>query len=190
MQVKPTLTLRCHPEPAEPRGWLGGGRGRARRRIPRDSPCRHAHAQMKTGILIAIHGSRLSATLAVPPTRKLRVHMENYLQISDAIAREKQIKGWSRARKNALVESTNPRWQDLAATWYACSAFSSSRWRRPPLFSRMKTGDSSSRSTAHALSPTPAVPPIRNDSAKLKQGPIAAQVQAIGRNGGKNQKVR
>ncbi len=44
--------------------------------------------------------------------------MENYLQISDAIAREKQIKGWSRARKNALVESTNPKWQDLAATWY------------------------------------------------------------------------
>jgi putative endonuclease len=49
----------------------------------------------------------------------LLVHMENYLQISDAIAREKQIKGWSRAKKNALVESTNPKWQDLAATWYA-----------------------------------------------------------------------
>ena len=31
----------------------------------------------------------------------------------------------------------------------------------------MKTGDSSSRSTAHALATTPAVPPIRNDSAKL-----------------------
>ena len=46
------------------------------------------------------------------------VHMENYQQISDAIAREKQIKGWSRAKKNSLVESTNPHWQDLAATWY------------------------------------------------------------------------
>ena len=51
----------------------------------------------------------------------LLVHMENYRQISDAIAREKQIKGWSRAKKNALVESTNPKWQDLAATWYAAS---------------------------------------------------------------------
>ena len=50
---------------------------------------------------------------------RLLVHMEVYLQISDAIAREKQIKGWSRARKNALVESTNPKRQDLAATWYA-----------------------------------------------------------------------
>ena len=38
---------------------------------------------------------------------------------SDAIAREKQIKEWSRAKKNALVESTNPKWRDLAATWYA-----------------------------------------------------------------------
>ena len=26
---------------------------------------------------------------------------------------------WSRAKKNALVESKNPKWQDLAATWYA-----------------------------------------------------------------------
>ena len=56
-------------------------------------------------------------------TRQYNCHLlvlvENYLQISDAIAREKQIKGWSRAKKNALVESKNPKWQDLAATWYA-----------------------------------------------------------------------
>ncbi len=31
-----------------------------------------------------------------------------------AIAREKQIKGWLRARKIALVESVNPGWRDLA----------------------------------------------------------------------------
>ena len=30
-----------------------------------------------------------------------------------AIAREKQIKGWNRARKNKLVESKNPNWDDL-----------------------------------------------------------------------------
>ena len=34
-----------------------------------------------------------------------------------AIAREKQIKGWARARKIALVESVNPEWRDLAAHW-------------------------------------------------------------------------
>jgi putative endonuclease len=31
----------------------------------------------------------------------------------DAIAREKEIKGWRRAKKDALVESLNPTWADL-----------------------------------------------------------------------------
>ena len=31
-----------------------------------------------------------------------------------AIEREKQIKGWSREKKNKLVESKNPKWEDLA----------------------------------------------------------------------------
>jgi len=35
-----------------------------------------------------------------------------------AIAREKQIKVWRRAKKDKLVESMNPRWKDLAADWY------------------------------------------------------------------------
>ena len=35
-----------------------------------------------------------------------------------AIAREKQIKGWLRARKIALIERANPAWDDLAADWY------------------------------------------------------------------------
>jgi len=30
-----------------------------------------------------------------------------------AIEREKQLKGWNRARKNKLVESKNPNWEDL-----------------------------------------------------------------------------
>ena len=30
-----------------------------------------------------------------------------------AVEREKQIKGWNRARKNKLVESKNPNWEDL-----------------------------------------------------------------------------
>ena len=32
----------------------------------------------------------------------------------DAIAREKEIKGWRREQKNALVETKNPRWADLS----------------------------------------------------------------------------
>jgi hypothetical protein len=35
-----------------------------------------------------------------------------------AIAREKEIKGWRREKKNKLVESMNPDWKDLAADWY------------------------------------------------------------------------
>ncbi len=34
-----------------------------------------------------------------------------------AIAREKQIKGWTRARKVALIEEGNPEWRDLSTDW-------------------------------------------------------------------------
>jgi putative endonuclease len=34
-----------------------------------------------------------------------------------AIRREKQVKGWTRAKKIALIEQSNPRWTDLAETW-------------------------------------------------------------------------
>jgi putative endonuclease len=34
-----------------------------------------------------------------------------------AIAREKEIKGWRRSKKIKLVESMNPRWEDLAKDW-------------------------------------------------------------------------
>jgi putative endonuclease len=41
------------------------------------------------------------------------VYAETAERIEDAIAREKQLKGWTRARKNALVEAANPSWADL-----------------------------------------------------------------------------
>jgi putative endonuclease len=43
------------------------------------------------------------------------VHCEMFLSIKDAIAREKQLKGWTRARKVTLIEHANPEWQDLSA---------------------------------------------------------------------------
>ena len=45
------------------------------------------------------------------------VYYESFSDINEAIAREKQIKGWLRARKVALVESMNPEWRDLAREW-------------------------------------------------------------------------
>ena len=40
--------------------------------------------------------------------------------VHDAIAREKELKGWRRSRKIALIESTNPAWVDLSREWYDC----------------------------------------------------------------------
>ena len=41
------------------------------------------------------------------------VHFEEYSNVNDAIAREKQLKHWKRTKKNHLVETTNPNWNDL-----------------------------------------------------------------------------
>jgi len=41
------------------------------------------------------------------------VYAEEYDNPTDAIAREKQLKGWRRERKNELVRSLNPEWRDL-----------------------------------------------------------------------------
>jgi len=46
------------------------------------------------------------------------VYFEQFTNIEAAIAREKEIKGWHREKKNKLVESQNPGWRDLAADWY------------------------------------------------------------------------
>ena len=47
------------------------------------------------------------------------VHAEEFGDVKDAIAREKQIKGWRRDRKIELIESVNPEWEDLADAWFA-----------------------------------------------------------------------
>jgi putative endonuclease len=46
------------------------------------------------------------------------VYFETFGDIRDAIAREKQIKGWTRARKMALIEAANPTWKDLSERWF------------------------------------------------------------------------
>ena len=42
------------------------------------------------------------------------VYFEEYGEIVDAIAREKQLKRWSRAKKDLLVKTRNPNWDDWA----------------------------------------------------------------------------
>lgn len=45
------------------------------------------------------------------------VYFEETLNISAAIAREKEIKKWRREKKNQLVIRINPRWKDLSSDW-------------------------------------------------------------------------
>lgn len=51
-------------------------------------------------------------------TKKYNVHKLVYFDyttdVRSAIAREKQIKGWSRAKKNALINELNSEWKDLS----------------------------------------------------------------------------
>jgi putative endonuclease len=45
------------------------------------------------------------------------VYYECYALVSQAIAREKQLKRWSRIKKLRLIVARNPDWSDLSAEW-------------------------------------------------------------------------
>ncbi len=45
------------------------------------------------------------------------VYYEVFRDVLAAIRREKEIKGWTRKKKIALIESMNAKWQDLAEGW-------------------------------------------------------------------------
>jgi len=46
------------------------------------------------------------------------VYYESTSSVHAAIAREKQIKGWLRKKKIALIDSRNPEWKDLSEEWF------------------------------------------------------------------------
>ena len=48
-------------------------------------------------------------------------YYEETSDVRAALEREKQIKGWKRSKKLALVEGFNPSWKDLSAGWYVDS---------------------------------------------------------------------
>ena len=60
----------------------------------------HKNHLIKTSFTAKYHLSRL-------------VYFEITEDVRSAIEREKQIKSWNRKRKNELVESMNPKWEDL-----------------------------------------------------------------------------
>jgi putative endonuclease len=45
------------------------------------------------------------------------VYFESFGDVRNAIEREKQMKAWTRAKRVALIESLNPKWDDLSREW-------------------------------------------------------------------------
>jgi len=46
------------------------------------------------------------------------VYYEETGDVREAIAREKQIKSWRRAKKIALIQTINPTWKDISEQWF------------------------------------------------------------------------
>ena len=46
------------------------------------------------------------------------VWFDRFGDASEAIQREKELKGWTRAKKIALIQSANPTWEDLSGPWH------------------------------------------------------------------------
>jgi putative endonuclease len=66
-------------------------------------------AQHKNGSYESSHTSRYRID-------KL-VYFERFALVADAIAREKQLKRWSRIKKIRLIVAVNPTWRDLSTDW-------------------------------------------------------------------------
>ena len=46
------------------------------------------------------------------------VHFEATENVRSAMEREKEIKSWTRAKKIALIQGSNPTWKDLSLSWH------------------------------------------------------------------------
>lgn len=47
------------------------------------------------------------------------VWFQRFTEVSEAIQREKEMKGWTRNKKIALIQSSNPTWEDLSEPWHS-----------------------------------------------------------------------
>jgi putative endonuclease len=64
------------------------------------------------------HKNKLAAGFTSKYNITKLVHYEETNDVQEALLREKQIKGWLRSKKIALIESKNPDWKDLSLEWY------------------------------------------------------------------------
>ena len=72
------------------------------------------------------------------------VHYESFDNVHHAIGREKELKGWTRPKKIALIESRNPRWTDLAEHWGAQMLFAGESMKGKNSVSSQKSNPRSS----------------------------------------------
>ncbi len=63
------------------------------------------------------HRQKLTRGFTAKYSINTLVYYETTDEVESAIRREKQIKGWTRAKKIALIESANPQWRDLSDEW-------------------------------------------------------------------------
>ena len=65
------------------------------------------------------HKNKLTKGHASKYNMQMLVYYETTSDVLSAIAREKQLKGWSRKKKDALIVAMNPKWVDLSLKWYS-----------------------------------------------------------------------
>jgi putative endonuclease len=79
------------------------------------SRSRRLYVGVTNNLLVRIAQHRAGASAFTARYRIWRlVHCEQTLDVRSAIAREKQLKAWTRAKRIALIEQCNPAWDDLA----------------------------------------------------------------------------
>ena len=71
---------------------------------------------------MAEHIAGLVKGFAAPYRLNRLLWFESRGDVVGAIAREKQIKGWLRSKKVALINSLNPGWKNLATDWFQNAA--------------------------------------------------------------------
>jgi putative endonuclease len=66
---------------------------------------------------VAEHKSHPPGTFTARYNIDRLVYFEHFQYVNNAIAREKELKDWNRAKKLALIATTNPTWLDLSEAW-------------------------------------------------------------------------
>jgi putative endonuclease len=98
------------------------------------------------------------------------VYYETFKYVNNAIAREKQIKAWTRAKRVALFKTMNPAWQDLADGWGEPTKLQIPRFARDDKSksdNKAKRGDDNNNGAAYAA-------PLQSETEAPRQGKTEA----------------